>query len=270
MITFKDLGHFGRIGNQLFQVASTIGIAKRNNDVAVFPKWYCNYTKKSISEFFKNPVDETLSAHLNLPTYFERSFEYNMVLYSSDTNMKGYFQSEKYFKHCTDLVRHHFEPSDKITDRINEKYGDVLKENTCSIHIRRGDYLKNSIHNVCDINYYVKAINYIKEKTKIDRFVVFSDDIEWCKDYFPLNFIFVENNLSASDVDSIHRRNDSDIEELFLMSFCKHNIISNSSFSWWGSWLNRNDKKIIVAPSKWFGSDEINDVDIYIKEMVKI
>jgi hypothetical protein len=270
MITFKGLGHYGRLGNQLFQIASTIGIAIENNDVAAFTKWRCNYTKKDMSHFFKNPISENLPLNFDAVTYQEPFFNYKKVSYTGNLILQNsYFQSDKYFNHCESLIRHQFEPSERIFKKIIERYGEILSKETCSLHIRKGDYNNSSIHSVCDINYYNKAIGFTRNK-KVEKFLIFSDDIKWCKENFPTDFIFVENTLSSTDINSIYRSNDSDVEEMFLMSLCKHNIIANSSFSWWGSWLNNNENKIIVAPSRWFGSDELNYKDIYTKQMIFI
>ena len=118
---------------------------------------------------------------------------------------------------------------------------EILKnENTCSIHVRRGDYLNSPNHHPTqNMNYYMRAI---KEMPKDSVFLIFSDDIKWCKENFPNlpeKFIFVEGN--------------KDYEDLHLMTHCKNNIIANSTFSWWGAWLNSNSDKIVVAPKKWFG-----------------
>jgi hypothetical protein len=257
VITFKDIGHYGRLGNQLFQIASTIGIANTNNDVAVFPKWFCNYTKKEMSRFFKNNITETLPHNYPVPTYEEPAFSYNHVHYNNNVNLHGYFQSEKYFKHCEHLIRHYFQPTDAVVAYLFEKYGDVIKDKiTCSIHIRRGDYVKNNVHDVCDIAYYNRAISYIQSNAQVEKFLIFSDDIEWCKNTFTGNYVFVEGNL--------------DIEDLFLMSSCTHNIIANSSFSWWGSWLNTNQNKIIIAPDKWFGTPNLDYRDVYTQNMIRL
>ncbi len=274
MITFSKLGYFGRLGNQLFEIASTIGIAVKNNDVAIFPKWYCDYTKKEMSSYFKNPIHQTVLDCKSFPTHLEPNVHYDEVSYQNNINLHGWFQSEKYFKHCEQLIRHYFEPNPIIIKKLEEKYRNKLLipygKETCSIHVRRGDYVDNAFHDAHDMDYFTKAIECIKDRRRHIQFIVFSDDITWCKKHFPEDFIFIENNLSASGAASIHRKNDTDIEELFLMSMCKHNIITNSSFSWWASWLNKNPNKIIVAPEKWFGEGGPSDKDIYTKEMVKL
>jgi hypothetical protein len=236
-------------------VASTIGIAIRNNDIAVFPKWFCNYTKKEMTRFFKNPVAETLPKNFIARTYDEPHFYYSPVAYTNNLNLHGYFQCEAYFKHCESIIRFHFEPTETVVATMKDLYKDVLDKRTCSIHVRRGDYTNNPVHDVCDIGYYNRAIEQVKSRTDVDEFLVFSDDITWCKDKFKGNYTFVDGNL--------------DVEDMFLMSMCKNHIIANSSFSWWGSWLNNNPSKITVAPLRWFGTD-INAKDVYTQNMIKI
>ena len=245
-VTFSKLGSLGRIGNQLFQVASTIGIAKNRCQNAVFPEW-------PLAKYLKNPIDQSLTNPCNYIDYHEPNFHYTDVVFQLNQNLIGYFQSEKYFKHCEEAIRQQFEPADDILAKLRSKYGTLLDRNTCSIHVRRGDYVNHYVHEVCGMDYYNSAIEYMKPK--VDVFLVFSDDIGWCKEIFKGNFIFVEGN--------------EDMEDLFLMSMCKHNIITNSSFSWWGSWLNKNPGKIVIAPEKWFadGGRDIKDLipDTWIK-----
>lgn len=271
-VTFSPLGHFGRLGNQLFEIAATIGIAIDNNDIAVFHEWYCHYTKKNMSQFFKNPISDTLSKEFSAVTHKESTFHYTPISYTGDNIIliHSYFQSEKYFKRHESLIRWYFEPSETMVKRLNAKYGEILSKEMCSIHVRIGDYADNAYHAGCDMDYYNTAIEYVKKNVKVENFVVFSDNIKWCKEHFPPDFIYIENELVETGIESIYRTNDSDVEELFLMSMCKHNIIANSSFSWWGSWLNKNSDKIVIAPKQWFGTADLNTDDVYTNNMIKL
>ena len=136
-----------------------------------------------------------------------------------------------------------FDIDEKSKKEIYEKYSEILNGETCSIHVRRGDYLGlNGHHPVCDLEYYNKSINLFDKNTK---FLVFSDDIKWCQENFKgENFIFISGNRDFIDI--------------WLMSLCQNNIIANSTFSWWGAWLNQNINKKVIAPSKWFGPLKIN------------
>lgn len=230
MITFSKIGSLGRLGNQLFQISAAIGLAKKNNDVAKFNKW-------EYSHYFKNPIDQNLTSSEIQSTINERSFNYTPLVHRKNSDLFGYFQSEKYFDNCKDLIRHHFEFQDSLL------FGNQIENisNSCSIHIRRGDYLNlQEYHPFPGLEYYRKSISYMKSRG-VERFFMFSDDIPWCKEQFSEEneITYIENNI--------------DIKDLALMSVCKHNIIANSSFSWWGAWLNKNPEKIVIAPSIWFG-----------------
>jgi len=233
MVTFSKLGDpfYGRLGNQLFQIAATIAIAEKNRLEFVFPEW-------GYSEYFKNKLPAgTLQ---NVRVYNQQSLNYYNVVLTDDVNwdLRGFFQSEKFFCNAEQLVRHYFEPSIKIVHYIKDKYATMLAEKTCSIHIRRGDYVKKHYHFPNQpIEYYTTAIKKIGDDSK---FLIFSDDMVWCKQNFKGNNIyFIEN--------------ETDIVDIFLMSYCNDHIISNSSFSWWGAWLNTSDSKIIICPEYWFG-----------------
>jgi hypothetical protein len=257
-VTFAEIGKRGRIGNQLFQAAATIALATENGATPKL-KWFCSYTKKDMSFYFKNKISNDIDFNQIKANYIEPKSltSFKEIKYFPNINLYGYFQSELYFKKNEDVIRHYFEPSLDTINYLNNKYCNFLNLNTCSIHVRRGDYVNNPFHEVCDLNYFLKAIEKINSMEKIDKFLVFSDDISWCKKNFLQNFEFIDGNL--------------DIQDIFLMSLCKHNIISNSSFSWWGSYLNKNKNKKIIAPNKWFGpkADVINKY-IYTDTMIKI
>jgi hypothetical protein len=163
-------------------------------------------------------------------------FHYIKIKPEKNICYDGFFQSEKFFKHRELEIRHLFEPSNKIVEYIKSKYSFLLNSDVTSIHVRRGDYLKLShIHPPLAMDYFYNAINLIGNKS---TFLIFSDDIKWCKETFKGdNFIF---------------SNEKDYVELFMMSYCKNNIMANSSFSWWGSWLNKNPNKKVIAPKLWF------------------
>ncbi|MDT5063366.1 MAG: hypothetical protein QOH63_3825 [Acidobacteriota bacterium] len=237
MIAFTKLGAYGRLGNQLFQIASTIGIAIKNETGYLFPKW-------EASRYYKNPIaqveiEELLKLDLKLYNAIEH-FHYKSVSLDKqyDWDIVGYLQSEKYFQHCGNIVRKHFSLRDECAMYLQSKYRELLQSECCSISVRRGDYLglKES-HPVLTMDYYKRAITQFPEDT---NFLVFSDGIAWCKQSFnEKRFFFIEES--------------DPVLALHLISLCRNNIIANSSFSWWGAWLNEHKNKKIIAPSIWFG-----------------
>jgi hypothetical protein len=249
----------GGLGNQLFQIATTTALALRNNDTACFDidGHRIGLQGRNASEYLTNVYSKILNKKIESSNVFnENGFDYREIEYKENLKIVGYFQSEKYFSDYKKEINELFQPNEDIKTYILQKYGNILDKNTCSIHIRHGDYLMFPNHHPpCSINYYNKAMEYFDNTL----FLIFSDDINWCKTIFKGdNFIFIENELDYID--------------LYIMSMCKNNIMANSSFSWWGSWLNNNENKKIIVPSKWFGiaySDMKTD-DLYTNKMIKI
>jgi hypothetical protein len=256
ILTYKDLGTNGRLGNQLFQIASTIGIGKKNNYEYFFPEWICKYSKKNYSDFFekKIPILKQVINPINLK---EKNFHFSEINLDmkNNYNLIGYFQSEKYFIDYKKEIREYFTLKQDLVEKLKEKFKNILS-NSCSLHIRRGDYLNlQEFHPVLDLEYYNSAIKKIyNSDTKNINFLIFSDDLDWCK-----------NNIKIESKTLNFIKQNDEILDLFLMSFCENNIIANSSFSWWGAWLNENENKKIVAPKKWFGDNYIqnNTKDLY-------
>ena len=249
----------GGLGNQLFQIATTTALALRNNDTACFDidGHRIGLQGKNASEYLGNVYSKLLNIKIETNDSFNQDgFNYEEIEYKENLKLVGYFQSEKYFIDYKEQIYDLFKPKKDINEYILEKYGDVLSKNTCSLHIRHGDYLMFPNHHPpCPINYYQNAIKHFDGAL----FLVFSDDINWCKSVFKgENFIFIENELDYID--------------LYIMGMCKNNIIANSSFSWWGSWLNQNENKKIIAPSRWFGVAYQNMMinDIYTNKMIII
>lgn len=164
--------------------------------------------------------------------------------------ISGYWQSEKYFIKHENEIRKDFQFK-KPLDKKNKKVLEQIKNtNSVSIHIRRGDYVSNKktnqFHGVCSLSYYKEAINYFKKRIENPKFFVFSDDPEWVKE-----------NLKKEGAIYINwNKGEDSYKDIQLMSRCKHNIIANSSFSWWGAWLNDNLEKMVIAPKKWFNDKE--------------
>lgn len=176
----------------------------------------------------------------------------------------GFFQSFKYFMDSADELRRDF----KLKEPLSTEAAAVLKQirtgQSVSIHIRRGDYVSNQINykgfGVCSLDYYQGAISMIKEKMAEPHFFIFSDDIEWTK----------KNLKIDGPAVYISSYNFEETVELKLMSQCKHNIIANSSFSWWGAWLNENPQKIVIAPQKWTNISKFDTIDLIPIEWIKL
>jgi len=175
----------------------------------------------------------------------------------------GYWQSEKYFLNIQDIIRQDFKFTNFENSKNIELKNTIEETNSISVHIRRGDYLGNPfLDGLASLEYYKKSIDYILKKVKNPKFIIFSDDIVWCKSNLVLDkdSIFVDWNIGRES-----------FRDMQLMSLCRHNIIANSSFSWWGAWLNANPKKIVLAPKRWFTKESNLDYgDIVPETWIKI
>tara|TARA_R110000782_G_scaffold143641_2_gene236391 strand:- start:2078 stop:2854 length:777 start_codon:yes stop_codon:yes gene_type:complete len=240
----------GGLGNQLFQIAAALSLAADNNDTTLFNPALHDLPKQGRKTHnYTNSILRNINFSPNYKPYKfyqEPHFHYKKIPYAEDICLVGYFQSEKYFSNNPDLIREAFSIDNGSNDFIDNKYGKLLEAEPVSVHIRRGDYMEsNGAHPVCTREYYEKAFEQFNQNTK---YLFFSDDIQWCKKSFVgKNYHFAENN--------------EDVVDLYLMSRCGHNIIANSSFSWWSSWLNTNPEKRVIAPKHWFGGDMNNNVE---------
>lgn len=257
----------GGLGNMLFQIAATKSMAIDLNIECSFPN--LNHHLKTLDDdkFYNPKLNHafeyklllsnllTVSPNSLIPVY-NFPFHYIELEVKNNSIVDGFFQSEKYFKHNRDKILN-FLNSKEILELIKNKYDYVLNTNCTSIHIRRGDYLKLSNHHPTqNLDYYNDAINLVINKT--DNFIIFSDDIDWCK-----------KNLKLDK--AIYIDDEKDYIELYLMSLCKNNIIANSSFSWWGAWLNDNINKTVIGPKNWFGNSiQHNTNDILPESWIKI
>lgn len=247
----------GGLGNQLFQIAATTSAAMKNNDTPTFSlgAHILENQGSPASTYQDNILRNVSLVPGKIPyssLYREPAFEYEEIKYTKDRCLFGYFQSEKYFSENEKTIRELFSMDKSTSEYLAEKYGHIFdsSKKLVSLHVRRGDYLRLSeFHHVCTLDYYKKAM----EKFSDVMYVVFSDDLMWCKLNLPLGegYVFAEGN--------------KDFQDLYLMSLCDHHIIANSSFSWWGAWLNENKEKKVVAPRKWFGpkNAHLNTKDIY-------
>jgi hypothetical protein len=184
------------------------------------------------------------------------TFNADLMEISGDHYVVGLWQSEKYFSSFRSDILSDLTLKNPLSPAADHLKSDMVALNSVSIHIRRGDYVSNAHtnqkHGVCPPEYYARTIEHITKHVSNPHFFVFSDDIAWVKENLklPSQTTYVSGSTTQAH------------EELMLMSFCKHNIIANSSFSWWGAWLNQNPAKIVIAPKQWFATSTIETKDL--------
>ena len=237
MITFSNLGNHGHLGNQMFQYASTIGIARNNGLHFGFARpdeFGSSYTvRSSVYDCFELPK-EFIKHHANCPVYNETGMAFDEHLYNNcpdGVDLMGYFQSHKYFDEVEQEIRKRFTFKQSVIDRAL-----IPDESYTTLHVRRTDYigLESHLSNL-SVRYYNKALRICPPD---DIIVVVSDDVPWCRKTFEgLDFMFAHQDAYA---------------DLYTMTQANCNIISNSSFSWWGAWLNTKST-MTIAPKNWFG-----------------
>jgi len=259
IVTYTNLGANGEFGNQLFQIAATYSYGLDNNREPVFPKWYCRVSGNHYSHCFDKKINETFNEVVDVE-HTEPTFYYTQIPKFTEKciSLKGYFQTEKYFDNNSSEVKKLFVPSIEIKEKIKN----IDYNNTVGVQLRfydRGTIDPAQFYYSSDdkeiIQYLITAINYFgKNKT----YVVTTNNYSKAKAMFSKydNFIFLSDcNLNS-------------IEEFFAFSRCENNIITNSSFGWWGAYLNDNINKVICAPKKWFKVENewFNTKDLYLKE----
>lgn len=221
---------------------------------------YTDTSRNLISRFRRRVLHISLSKILNQQNH--EFVDLNMILKKRNLYLNGYWQSEEYFKDIKNIIKEEFRFKNIYDEKNNVIIQKIKKGNSVSLHVRRGDYLGNPRYeNICTKTYYKNAIKYIKEKEKNIELFVFSNDIEWVK-----NNIKFEDKVNYID----WNKGANNFKDMYLMSKCKHNIIANSSFSWWGAWLNENNNKIIMCPEIWFNDDSL-DINLFLpKEWTRI
>lgn len=271
MITFDRIGYMGRLGNQMFQFASTVGIAQRLNLEVKFPIENCLSSDPSGSKcdlidcFDINQSYFIPRRHIAINReYPEADFKYDRGTESiSDmTSLLGYFQTEKYFSEFREHIVSQFTFKGKYFNSaksfIDFHRNPLENKRIVSVHIRRGDYVMYPDHHpVCSKDYYDRAIAELESRYEIEKFIIFSDDIDWCrKEFTDEKFLICDLNHPYS--------------EMCAMTLCDDHIIANSSFSWWGAWLNQKEDKNVIAPTTWFGRLIPKDTsDVYCKGWMK-
>jgi len=279
---------FGGLGNQMFQYAfgrvlsefykaklfidvssfdnqeKLPGFTPRNFEMDIFNVQSKITDDSLIKNFKKNTPYKRIKSRLGFSTgkiLTQRNFGFDEVFFHSKPPLyiSGYFQSEKYFLNKHHLIKEIFAFPALSEPQLNN-YAGIINKSTDSvaIHFRRGDYVSDPItskfHVTCSLTYYEESIKYFLNKLIDPLFFIFSDDIEW-----------VEKNIANWPIQKVIIKtpeNTPSWVEMCLMSLCKNNIIANSSYSWWGAWLNSNSDKVVIAPEKWFSDETINTKDI--------
>jgi hypothetical protein len=246
----------GGLGNQMFQIAATYALAKRNNDTCGFDFEKCNTplqgykSTKYQQTLFRNITN--INGFKSLKIYSEPKFSYDFIPYSQNLLLMGYFQSELYFKDYEDEIKNLFYFEDENIKKVQEYISSINLSNlsVTVIHIRRGDYLLNpDFHPTCSKEYFDKGIDIIENSC----YIFVSDDLNWAKENFVGgNFFYFESG--------------DEILDLTLMVLADNLIISNSSFSWWGAYLNKNKTKKVIVPNTWFGVKGPKDTNTLIPD----
>ncbi|HET9747039.1 MAG TPA: alpha-1,2-fucosyltransferase [Chitinophagaceae bacterium] len=278
----------GGLGNQMFQFAAGKALAVSNNtilkldvseydknklrsfDLLAFETEISFATRQEINELLPpNKWEKTfqyLSPLKKRSYYRERSFSFDGKVPKLGKNvyLKGYFQSEKYFAEAKDIVRKEFTLKEQLINHLAEFSSSLKNLNSVSIHVRRGDFSTSpettAYHGTLDADYYNAALGLVRSRLTDPAFYIFSDDIEWTKNNFQVsNAIFVSGQITKNH-----------FEDLYLMTQCKHNIIANSSYSWWGAWLNNNPGKVVIAPKKWFSKGPKDTRDLIPRQWLRI
>lgn len=281
----------GGLGNQMFQYAAGLGLARRNHARLVFdttllrdrfPRHEITFREYALDIFTIAPeftVLSKISSRIPVPGLWvagdlalmklrdalgiqkvmkekqECIFDPAVFHAGDNTLLWGFWQVPKYFSDVEEELRAAFRFRHSLAGVAADIAREMEKTNAVALHVRCADYLLpkyRGLYGATDLGYYEKAVAYIADRVKNHALFVFSDDIAWCKAHFhfPYPMTFVDR-ASEGAKSSFH---------LQLMSLCKHNIIANSSFSWWGAWLNRNPQKIVIAPKRWTLDAESDDV----------
>jgi|GEM_PF-747733 len=246
MITYSKIGKKGNLGNQLFQIASTIGLAIQSKQKYSFLEW-------KYQAYFKNKLPLLQTDLSTFSTVEEKEYNYySRELGTGNYDISGWLQTEKYFDIA--LTKHYFEFSDSLIGRLKNTYQEVFKKRTILISIRRGDFVNHADYLQLPIHFYLNSLVHFFPDWQNCNLIVLSDDIKYCK----FHFSFLKNAFFGDGL--------NETEQLCLGSLCDDFIISNSTFSWWSAWLGEKKDSKVIRPFKNFDglkSQELNDKDYY-------
>jgi len=270
----------GGLGNQMFQYAAGRAVANRlgcrlqldtrhYDRLKTFPYGLGEFaidaiigTSRTLPPAKETPLKYLTWRYLSKRTRFIReqglSFNDRILKLKGSVYLHGYWQSERYFSDCAAQIRNDLQFASSLSDESSETLGQIRATPSIAVHARRGDYVTNrranALYGTCSPQYYEDAVSEIIRKAKIEPTVfLFSDDLEWATQYL---------RFSVPTVAVNHHGRDTAHQDLRLMAACQHQVISNSTFSWWAAWLNPSPDKIVVAPDKWFACPRTENADI--------
>ena len=286
----------GGLGNQLFQYAFGRALSETTKQPLLFDNLFFQSPSEirdyelskfsvhpncSLPFFIRNWINvkhrrtkniflKALSKLQSIQYFKEAHFEYDDQIFQKCEDgvnyYDGYWQSPQYFNAIRPLLLKELKIKLPLSSPTLDLAKRIQRENAISIHVRRGDYATNNhtndFHGLCSLDYYKQAIHLLSKEKDECSFYIFSDDMVWTKENLKISgkpVYYVEHTTDATNY-----------EDLYLMSICKHQIIANSSFSWWGAWLNEYSSKQIIAPKKWFADDSINTNDLIPAEWIRI
>jgi hypothetical protein len=287
----------GGLGNQMFQYAAAKSLAIRKKtslilDISSFYRTeipdlevvrdfalqkFLGVTEESINinnlalndqfSFLEDKKIDKLLPRFKRSTFREKFFHFDSTFFKTKNSvyLVGIWQSPKYFETVQNEILKSFKFRNEIINRVEAKANEMRNSNSLSIHVRRGDYLRKPIildwHGVMSKEYYLNAFNLIKTKTKIDKVYYFSDEPDWVASelipHIPGEIVSVEVSKSQ-------------YEDFYLLQSCQHQILANSSFSWWAAYLNSNPNKIVIAPKRWFNQVDYNTKDLFPESWITI
>lgn len=289
----------GGLGNQMFQYAAGRRLAHIHNvPLKLDLSWFSNIEKVNTARRYElhifnitadtaSPAEvarfkkDRLSAFpnvlkkiINAANLLHNSkwirekhyhFDPSILELPDNVYLEGFWQSEKYFSDIGGVIRKEFTVKIEPVPLNRQTAEAILRSEAVSVHVRRGDYVLNpstsEFHGICSLEYYMKAIENIAARVERPHFYFFSDEPEWVRENLVTGY-------PATFID--HNGPDKAYEDMRLMSLCKHHVIANSSFSWWGAWLCENHEKIVIAPKKWFNKEDMNTKDLIPEKWIKM
>lgn len=272
----KIVKFLGGLGNQMFQYAFYLSLKQRFGKVKADLQDFADYELHygfELEKVFGIQLDKATAFDRRIYTmdkrdwltrklrriygtknawYLERQeFGYDRNIYddSSPRYYWGYWQHQLYHHTITPQLRQDFVFKEDYQGENLRLVRQLESMSSVAVHVRRGDYLGHPVlGDICDVEYYQQSIDFFRQKVENPLFVVFSNDIQWCK-----------NNLSLAGAVFVDWNNgENSYRDMQLMTHCNHLIIANSSFSWWGAWLNRKEDKIVVSPKRWITTSGVD------------